>query len=129
MEQFSSSSEFQFVKNLTPRMYTVDPSYKTEKARLMRDVRLMRESLEGKIPSQTTNDPEQLALLIAKLKKYKGTTSKEDDNHAEERLDITRDNRIVTSPVKGQTSGESSGEDNAAASIQRKNIKNIHTTD
>lgn len=66
----------------------VDPSWQTDKARLMRDVRLMQESLERKIPPQTTNDREQLALLIAKVKKYEGTC-KEDDIYAEERLDIT----------------------------------------
>ena len=63
MEQFSSSGEFQFVKNLTTRMYAVDSTYKRDKARLMRDVRLMRESLEGKIPPQTTNDPKQQTIL------------------------------------------------------------------
>ena len=29
MQEFSSSSEFQFFNNLTPRMYNVDPTYKT----------------------------------------------------------------------------------------------------
>ena len=71
IQEFSSSSEFQFVKNLTPRMYNVDPTYKTNKCRLMRDVRLLRESLDGKIPPVTANDAEQLGLLITKLKKIK----------------------------------------------------------
>ena len=92
----------------------------------MRDVCLMRESLEGKIPPQITNDPEHLALLIAKIKKYEGITCKEDDNYAEERLDITRDNRMDIAPVKGQTSGESSSEEDAVASIRRKHKKHSH---
>ena len=35
MEDFSTSSEFSFVKNLTPRMYAANPAYKTNKAKLM----------------------------------------------------------------------------------------------
>jgi hypothetical protein len=38
----------------------------------MRDIRLLRESLDGKMPSVTTNDAEQLGLLIANLRKTKG---------------------------------------------------------
>ena len=48
MEEFSSSSEFSFVKNLTPRMYAANPEYKTNKAKLMRDVRILRTFLDGK---------------------------------------------------------------------------------
>ena len=85
-------------------MYASDPSYKTDKARLMRD-------------------PEQLALLIAKLKKYKGIIRK--------RMTITlkryySSNRIDISTEKEQTSGESSSEDDAAASIRRKQQKHSH---
>ena len=36
METFSSGSEYQFVKNLRPRMFAADASYKTNKAKLMR---------------------------------------------------------------------------------------------
>jgi hypothetical protein len=78
MQEFSSSSEFQFVRNLTPRMYNVDPTYKTNKCKLMRDVRLLRESLDGKIPPVTSNDAEQLSLLITKLRKTKNIA--DDDN-------------------------------------------------
>ena len=81
MQEFSSSSEFQFVKNLTPRMYDVDPTYKTNKCRLMWDVRLLRESLDGKIPPVTANDAEQLRLLITKLKKTKNIA---DDSNSKE---------------------------------------------
>ena len=64
MEQFSTSSEFQFVKNLTPRLYKVDSTYKTNKPKLMRDVRILRECLDGKIPIVTTNDSEQLDCKV-----------------------------------------------------------------
>ena len=37
----------------------------------MRDVRLLRESLDGKIPPVTTNDAEQLRILIARCKRSK----------------------------------------------------------
>lgn len=36
MEQFSTNSEHQFAKNLAPRMYNVDESYKKNKPKLMR---------------------------------------------------------------------------------------------
>ena len=78
MQEFSTSSEFQFVKNLTPRMYNIDPTYKTNKCKLMRDVRLLRESLDGRIPPVTANDAEQLSLLITKLRKTKNIA--DDDN-------------------------------------------------
>lgn len=69
MQQFSSSSEHQFIKNLTPRLYKVDENYKKNKPKLMRDVRLIRDYLGGKIPPETTNDEEQLKILIKKCKK------------------------------------------------------------
>ena len=68
MQTFSSGSEYQFVKNLTPRMFAADASYKTNKAKLMRDVRLRRTVCDGKIPVSTANDAEQLKILIGKLK-------------------------------------------------------------
>ena len=52
-------------------MYNVDESYKKNKPKLMRDVRLLRESLDGKIPPVTTNDAEQLRILIARCKRSK----------------------------------------------------------
>ena len=69
MEDFSTNNEYHFVKNLTPRLYSVDPSYKTNKPKLMRDVRLLRRFLDGKIPPVSTNDPEQLRILLTKCKK------------------------------------------------------------
>lgn len=71
IEQFSSSSEHQFIKNLSPRLYQADLSYKTNKMKLMRDIRLLREHFDGKIPPTTTNDAEQLKILIVKLKRQK----------------------------------------------------------
>ncbi|KAK3735542.1 hypothetical protein QZH41_016124 [Actinostola sp. cb2023] len=65
----------------------------------MRDVRLLRECLDGKIPPITTNDTEQLGLLIAKFMETKGV--KADDN-TELFQDISQDNYIDLSPVKGK---------------------------
>ena len=63
MEDFSTSSDFSFVENLMPRMYAVNPAYKTmdsketesstfhdktNKAKLMRDERILRTFLDGK---------------------------------------------------------------------------------
>ena len=81
IEQFSSTSEFQFVKNLTPRMYNIDPTYKTNKCKLMQDVRLLREALDGKIPPVTVNDAEQLGILIAKLRKTKAIADDDSFKH------------------------------------------------
>ena len=69
MEDFSSNNEFHFIKNLTPRLYAVDPSYKTNKPKLMRDVRMLRNFLDGKVPKVCADDPEQLRILLAKCKK------------------------------------------------------------
>ena len=82
MEDFSTSSEFSFVKNLTPRMYAANPAYKTNKAKLMRDVRILRTFLDGKIPCVTANDTEQLSILISKSKKNLGVGSDGDETHA-----------------------------------------------
>jgi hypothetical protein len=75
MEDFTTGSEFAFVKNLTPRMFAADPSYKVNKAKLMRDVRLLRTFLDGKIPAVTVNDKEQLRILISKCKKETGISA------------------------------------------------------
>ena len=82
MEDFSTSSEFSFVKNLTPRMYAANPAYKTNKAKLMRDVRILRTFLDGKIPCVTADDTEQLSILISKSKKNLGVSSDGDATHA-----------------------------------------------
>lgn len=82
MEDFSTSSEFSFVKNLTPRMYAANPAYKTNKAKLMRDVRILRTFLDGKIPCVTADDTEQLSILISKSNKNLGVSSDGDATHA-----------------------------------------------
>lgn len=81
MEDFSTSSEFSFVKNLTPRMYAANPAYKTNKAKLMRDVRALRTFLDGKIPCVTANDSEQLNILISNSKKNLGVSSDGDETY------------------------------------------------
>ena len=63
MKDFSSNNEFHFIKNLTPRLYAVDPSYKTNKPKLMRDVRMLQNFLDGKILPVCSDDPEQLPYL------------------------------------------------------------------
>ena len=68
MEEFWTNNEYHFIKNLTPRMYAVDSTYRANKPKLMRDVRLLRQLLDGKIPQMTANDPEQLQILIKKCR-------------------------------------------------------------
>ena len=60
MEDFPSNNEYHFMTNLTPSLFAVNPSYETNKAKLMRDVRLLCSALDGKIPPVQTSDPEQL---------------------------------------------------------------------
>ena len=69
MEDFSSNKEFYFIKNLTPRLYSVDPLYKTNKPKLMRDVHMLQNFLNGKIPPVCSDNREGLRILLAKCKK------------------------------------------------------------
>lgn len=69
MEDFTTNNDYHFVKALTPRLYAADPSYKLNKPKLMRDVRLLKQYMDGKIPDVTSNDPEQLRILISKCKR------------------------------------------------------------
>ena len=55
-----------------PRMFTADASYKTNKAKLMRDVQLLRTFCDSKIPVSTANDAKQLKIFIGKGKKQVG---------------------------------------------------------
>ena len=64
MEDFTSNNEYHFIKNLTPRLYKVDHSYKLNKPKLMRDIRMLR-----KILPVTANDSEQLLILLNKCRK------------------------------------------------------------
>ena len=99
MDDFTTGSEYSFVKNLTPRMFAADPSYKVNKAKLMRDVRLLRTFLDGKIPAFTANDSEQLRILISKCKKNVGISPDTD-------VDIcdTKNTAVVcdVSPIKNE---------------------------
>ena len=69
LKNFISQSEHQFIKALTPRMIKVDQSYKLNKQKLLRDVRILRKFYNGKIPAETTNDAEQLKITLSKCKK------------------------------------------------------------
>ena len=112
MQTFSSGSEYQFVKNLTPRMFAADASYKTNKAKLMRDVRLLRTFCDGKIPVSTVNDAEQLKILIGKSKKQVGIS---DTNTIE--LNTEKESPIKTKPeIKSniEKSGSSTSENEAS---------------
>lgn len=106
MEQFSSSSEHQFIKCLMPRMIEVDASYKLNKAKLMRDVRLLRDYFDGNIPPKTTNDPEQLRILISKIKKSKKVQADSDTEFESSLQSIP----LKISPVKRAPSTSDSGE-------------------
>lgn len=68
MENFTSHSEYHFTKNLTPRLLEVDKTYKTNRVKLMRDIRMLRKFCDGKIPEITTDDAGQLKALLAKCR-------------------------------------------------------------
>ena len=68
IKNFASHSEHQFLKALTPRMMKVDPSYKLNKQKLLRDIYILRTFYNGKIPVETTNDAEQLRISLSKCK-------------------------------------------------------------
>ena len=68
LKNFASQSEHQFIKALTPRLIKVDPQYKMNKPKLLRDIRILRTFYSGKIPPEATNDSEQLRITLAKCK-------------------------------------------------------------
>ena len=68
LKNFVSQSEHQFIKALTPRLIKVDPQYKMNKPKLLRDVRILRTFYDGKIPEKATNDAEQLRITLKKCK-------------------------------------------------------------
>ena len=68
INNFQSQSEHQFIKAFTPRMLKVNPEYKTNRPKLLRDIGILHQFFGGKIPQETTNDPEQLRITIAKCK-------------------------------------------------------------
>ena len=69
MENFTSHSEYHFSKNLTPRLLEVDKTYKINRVKLMRDIRMLRKVCDGKIPELTSDDPGQLKALLVKCRK------------------------------------------------------------
>ena len=68
LKNFVSQSEHQVLKALTPRMIKVDPSYKLNKQKLLRDIHILRKFYNGKIPAETTNDAERLRISLHKCK-------------------------------------------------------------
>ena len=120
MEDFSTSTEFSFVKNLTHRMYAANPAYKTNKAKLMRDVRILRTFLNGKIPCVTANDTEQLTILISKSKKNLGVSSTKSTIQTKLEFDSND-----LSPIKSEDMEENSNEvpSSFSQSHSRKNRK------
>ena len=102
-------------------MFAVDASYKTNKAKLMRDVRLLRTFCDGKIPVSTANDAEQLKILIGKSKKQVGIS---DTNMIE--LNTENESPIKTKlELKSDTekSGTSTSENEASCRDSSKNRK------
>ena len=69
LKNFETQSEYQFIKNMKPRLLSLNSSYAQNKPMLMRDLRLLRTHLKGKIPPVTTNDLEQLGILLEKCKR------------------------------------------------------------
>ena len=69
LTNFETQSEYQFIKNIKPRLFSLNSSYAQNKPMLMRDLRLLRTHLKGKIPPVTTNDSEQLGILLEKCKR------------------------------------------------------------
>ena len=104
MEDFSTSSEFSFVKNLMPRLYAANPAYKTNKAKLMHDMRILRTFLGGKIPCLTANDTEQLSILISRV------SSDGDETHATKSTIQTKSefDSSDVSPIKSEVMEENS---------------------
>ena len=64
----ASQSEHQFIKALTPQFIKVDPQYKMNKPKLLRDIRILRTFYDGKISQEATNDVEQLRITLNKCK-------------------------------------------------------------
>ena len=63
INNFQSQSEHQFIKAFTPRMMKVNPEYKTNRSKLLRDIRILRKFFGGKIPEETTVLPRNKLTL------------------------------------------------------------------
>ena len=99
----------------------------TNKAKLMRDVRILRTFLDGKIPCVIANDTEQLSILISKSKKNLGVGSDGDETHATKSTIQTKlefDSSDV-SPIKSEVMVEKSDKvpQSFSQSHSRKNRK------
>ena len=69
-EELEGINNFQNqIKAFIPWMLKVNPEYKTNRPKLLRDIRILRQFFGGKIHQETTNDPEQLRITIAKCKR------------------------------------------------------------
>ena len=55
-------------------MYAACPAYKTNKKKLMGDMRILKTFLDGKISCVTANNMEQLNILISNSKKNLGVS-------------------------------------------------------
>ena len=110
MENFKTKSEYHFIKNLSPRLFAIDSSYKTNKAKLMRDIKLLRTALDGRIPEVTANDEEQLQILLKKcktdLKSEVGARFSSDENMNTDHLNAVtsevENSKEKTEPVPDQ---------------------------
>ena len=108
-------------------MYAANLAHKTNKAKLMRDMRILRTFLDGKIPCVTANDAEQLSILISKSKKNLGVSLNGDETHATKSTIQTKlefDNSDV-SPIKSEVKVENSDKvpPSFSQSHSRKNSK------
>jgi hypothetical protein len=101
MNDFSSNSEYHFIKNLIPRLHEVDKGYKINKPKLMRDIRMLRKWLDGKIPPVTSNDPEQLRILLRKCRMhFNFELDSPDDANSQSKIGVESTTMACSSPVK-----------------------------
>ena len=101
MNDFSSNSEYHFIKNLIPRLHVVDKGYKINKPKLMCDIRMLRKWLNGKIPPVTSNDPEQLRILLRKCRMHFNLElDSPDDANSQSKIRVESTTMACSSPVK-----------------------------
>ena len=103
MENFKTKCEYHFVRNISPCLFAIDILYKTNKAKLMRNIKLLRTALDGCIPEVTANDAEQLQILIKKCKtdmKSEVDTHFSSDNNMSPDSSEDDDNQAKKGPVQ-----------------------------
>jgi hypothetical protein len=64
INNFQSQSEHQFIKAFTPRMMKVNPEYKTDRRKHLRDIRILRKFFGGKFPKKLQMIPNSLELQL-----------------------------------------------------------------